>query len=78
MVDLSINLPASFLEDPDAIDRLCLQVPNHSPAFSGLIIEISGTDIVRRLDLLVDVAKQVRFRDIAGVDRAISARTGRR
>ncbi len=63
-VDLSINLPASFLEDPDAIDRLCLQMPNH-PAFSGLIIEISGTDIVRKLDLLVDVAKQVRFHNIA-------------
>lgn len=63
-VDLSINLPVSFLEDQQAIDQLCLQMPNH-PAFSGLIIEISGTDIVRRLDLLVDVAKQVRFHNIA-------------
>jgi EAL domain-containing protein (putative c-di-GMP-specific phosphodiesterase class I)/CheY-like chemotaxis protein len=63
-VDLSVNLPVSFLEDPKAVDQLCLQMPNH-PAFSGLMIEINGTEIVRNLDLLVDVAKRVRFHNIA-------------
>lgn len=63
-VDLSINLPVSFLEDPDAVDKLCLQLPNH-PAFSGLMIEINGTEIVHKLDLLVDVAKQIRFHNVA-------------
>jgi EAL domain-containing protein (putative c-di-GMP-specific phosphodiesterase class I) len=63
-VDLSINLPVSFLEDPDAVDNLCLQMPNH-PAFSGLMIEVNGTEIVRNLDLLIDVAKQIRFHNIA-------------
>lgn len=63
-VDLSINLPVSFLEDPDAVDKLCLQLPSH-PAFSGLMIEINGTEIVRKLDLLVDVAKQIRFHNVA-------------
>ncbi len=63
-VDLSINLPVSFLEDPASIENLCLQMPNH-PAFSGLMIEINGTEIVRKLDLLVGVAKQVRFHNIA-------------
>ena len=63
-VDLSINLPVSFLEDPNAVDELCNRMPSH-PAFSGLTIEINGTDIVRNLDLLIDVAKRVRFHNIA-------------
>jgi EAL domain-containing protein (putative c-di-GMP-specific phosphodiesterase class I)/CheY-like chemotaxis protein len=63
-VDLSINLPVSFLENPDAVDDLCMQMPNH-PAFSGLMIEINGTEIVRNLDRLTAVARQVRFHNIA-------------
>jgi EAL domain-containing protein (putative c-di-GMP-specific phosphodiesterase class I)/CheY-like chemotaxis protein len=63
-VDLSVNLPVSFLEDANAVDELCLRMPSH-PAFSGLTIEITGTEIVRNLDLLIDVAKRVRFHNIA-------------
>ncbi len=63
-VDLSINLPVSFLQDGRAVDELCRRLPRH-PAFGGLTIEINGTEIVRNLDLLVDVAKRVRFHNIA-------------
>ena len=63
-VDLSINLPVSFLEDADAVDELCRRMPRH-PAFSGLTIEINGTEIVRNLDLLIDVARRIRFHNIA-------------
>ncbi|MGO4713123.1 EAL domain-containing protein [Bradyrhizobium sp. 2TAF24] len=63
-IDLSINLPASFLADPAAVEHLCLQMPRH-PAFSGLMIEINGSDTVRNLDRLIDVARRVRFHNIA-------------
>ncbi len=63
-VNLSVNLPVSFLENRAAVDRLCLGLPNH-PAFSGLMIEINGTEILRNLDLLTAVAKQIRFYNVA-------------
>ncbi len=63
-VHLSINLPVSFLESRAAVDRFCLGLPNH-PAFRGLMIEISGAEIIRNLDLLTVVAKQVRFYNVA-------------
>src|SRR6202790_3690241 len=39
--DISINLPASFLKDRDAVRDLCRRIPAH-PAFGGLLIEING------------------------------------
>ena len=39
-------------------------MPDHS-AFEGLIIEINGTDIIANLELVKDVAKQLRFHNIA-------------
>ncbi|MDB5514512.1 MAG: response regulator receiver modulated diguanylate phosphodiesterase [Tardiphaga sp.] len=63
-VDLSINLPVSFLEDRAAVDELCRWMPAH-PAFGGLIIEINGAEALGNLDLVVDVARQVRLHNIA-------------
>jgi len=63
-VDISINLPVSFLDHPGALDELCHRMPLH-PAFGGLTIEINGTEIVRNLDRLTHVAKRVRFHNIA-------------
>ena len=40
-LDLSINLPISFLDDPAAFEFLCRQLPDH-PAFEGLILEVDG------------------------------------
>ncbi|MGY3618799.1 EAL domain-containing protein [Bradyrhizobium sp. USDA 10063] len=63
-VDLSINLPASFLSDPHAVRELCRRVPQH-PAFGGLLLEIASAEVIENLDLLVEVARQVRFHNIA-------------
>ncbi|MCA6125799.1 EAL domain-containing response regulator [Bradyrhizobium sp. WSM 1704] len=63
-VDLSINLPISFLADPDAVHALCRQVPDH-PAFAGLLIEIDSGEIIDNLDLAIEVARRVRLHNIA-------------
>jgi EAL domain-containing protein (putative c-di-GMP-specific phosphodiesterase class I)/CheY-like chemotaxis protein len=63
-VDLSINLPISFLADADAVRELCRRMPDH-PAFAGLLIEIDSTEVIDNLDLAVDVARRVRLHNIA-------------
>ncbi|WFU41353.1 EAL domain-containing response regulator [Bradyrhizobium sp. CB82] len=62
-VDLSINLPASFLREPQAVRDLFRRMPAH-PAFGGLTIEIESSEVIRDLDLLLDVASEVRFHNI--------------
>jgi len=63
-VDLSINLPVSFLRDRETVRDLCLGMPDH-PAFGGLIIEIDSAEVIDNLDLVIDVARQVRLHNIA-------------
>jgi EAL domain-containing protein (putative c-di-GMP-specific phosphodiesterase class I)/CheY-like chemotaxis protein len=63
-VDLSINMPVSFLRDRGALRDLCRALPDH-PAFSGLLIEIDSTEVIDNLDLVIDVARQVRLHNIA-------------
>ncbi len=63
-VDLSINLPASFLGDPHAVRELCRGMPKH-PAFGGLLIEIDSHQVIENLELVVDVARRVRLHNIA-------------
>jgi EAL domain-containing protein (putative c-di-GMP-specific phosphodiesterase class I)/CheY-like chemotaxis protein len=63
-VDLSINLPVSFLRDRDAVRHMCLKMPEH-PAFAGLILEINSAELIENLDLVIDVARQVRLHNIA-------------
>ncbi|SHK81174.1 response regulator receiver modulated diguanylate phosphodiesterase [Bradyrhizobium lablabi] len=62
--DISINLPVSFLKNPDAVRDLCHRVPAH-PAFGGLLIEISSAEAIHNLDLLIDVARELRLHNIA-------------
>jgi EAL domain-containing protein (putative c-di-GMP-specific phosphodiesterase class I)/CheY-like chemotaxis protein len=62
--DISINLPVSFLKSRQAVRDLCERTPAH-PAFGGLLIEINSAEALPNLDLLVDVAKEVRFHNIA-------------
>jgi EAL domain-containing protein (putative c-di-GMP-specific phosphodiesterase class I)/CheY-like chemotaxis protein len=63
-VDLSINLPVSLLGDRQAVRNLCLAMPSH-PAFAGLLIEINSTEVIDNLDLVIDVARQLRLHNIA-------------
>ena len=62
-VNLSINLPISFLANADAVRELCRRMPDH-PAFAGLLIEIDSTEVVDNLDLAIDVARRVRLHNI--------------
>jgi EAL domain-containing protein (putative c-di-GMP-specific phosphodiesterase class I) len=63
-VELAINLPVALLEDPDVVQHLCRQMPNDS-RFQGLIIEIDGVDVVRKLELVREVAGRLRSHHIA-------------
>ena len=63
-VEIALNLPVAFLGDPEAFPELCRRLPNH-PAFKGMIIEINGTEIIRNLELVKKVARQLRFHDIS-------------
>ncbi|WP_426439895.1 EAL domain-containing response regulator [Bradyrhizobium genosp. P] len=63
-VDLSINLPISFLADADAVRELCRRIPDH-PAFAGLLIEIDSAEVIDNLDLAIEVARRVRLHNIA-------------
>jgi EAL domain-containing protein (putative c-di-GMP-specific phosphodiesterase class I)/CheY-like chemotaxis protein len=62
--DISINLPVSFLKNRDAVRDLCRRTPAH-PKFGGLLIEINSAEVIANLDLLIEVAKEVRFHNIA-------------
>lgn len=62
--DISINLPVSFLKNRHAVHSLCRKIPTH-PAFGGLLIEIASAEVTSNLDLLIDVAKDMRFRNVA-------------
>jgi EAL domain-containing protein (putative c-di-GMP-specific phosphodiesterase class I) len=63
-IDIAINLPIAFLQDPESVKSLCRQMPDH-PAFDGMTIEINGTEVVRNLELAKELARQLRFHNIA-------------
>jgi EAL domain-containing protein (putative c-di-GMP-specific phosphodiesterase class I)/CheY-like chemotaxis protein len=63
-IELAINLPVDFLGDPDCLQFLCSQMPDH-PAFHGLVVEVNGTELLRNLTLMREVAGKVRFYNIA-------------
>jgi EAL domain-containing protein (putative c-di-GMP-specific phosphodiesterase class I)/CheY-like chemotaxis protein len=63
-VEIAVNLPVAFLGDPEALPELCRRLPNH-PAFKGMIIEINGTEIIRNLEPVKKVARQLRFHDVS-------------
>lgn len=62
--DLSINLPVSFLRNHQAVRDLWRRIPAH-PAFGGLLIEVKSAEVIDNLKLLIDVAKEMRLRNIA-------------
>jgi EAL domain-containing protein (putative c-di-GMP-specific phosphodiesterase class I) len=63
-IDIAINLPISFLRNSEPVGNLCRHMPDH-PAFDGLIVEINGAEVIRDLELVKDLARQLRFHKIA-------------
>ena len=63
-VEIAINLPVAFLGDPEALPELRRRLPNH-PAFRGMTIEINGAEVIRNLELVTKIARQLRFHDIS-------------
>jgi EAL domain-containing protein (putative c-di-GMP-specific phosphodiesterase class I) len=62
-VEIAIKLPIDFLRDPESVDSLCRRLPDH-PAFAGMIVEVNGTEVLRNLELMTEVAARVRFHNI--------------
>jgi EAL domain-containing protein (putative c-di-GMP-specific phosphodiesterase class I)/CheY-like chemotaxis protein len=62
-VDLSINLPAPYLKEPQAVRDLCRRMPTH-PAFGGLTIEIISDEAIHELDFLAEIAREMSFHNI--------------
>ncbi len=62
--DISINLPVSFLRNHQAVSELCRRIPAH-PAFGGLLIEVKCAEVIDNLNAVIDVAREVRLRNIA-------------
>ncbi len=63
-IELAINLPIPFLQEPDSLGCLYQKLPRHA-AFEGLLVEANGTDILRNLDVVRDLAKRLRAHKIA-------------
>ena len=62
--DISINLPVSFLKNRWAVRDFCRRMPSH-PAFGGLLIEIDSAEVIQNMDIMIDVAKEIRLKNIA-------------
>ena len=63
-VDISINLPMSFLRDGACLDYLYRRLPDH-PAFDGIMVEVNGAEVTRSLSLIAGLAKQMRYHKVA-------------
>ena len=63
-VDLSVNLPLSYLGNDWTVRELFRWMPDH-PAFGGLLLEIDGIEVIDNLDLVIDVARRMRLHNIA-------------
>jgi EAL domain-containing protein (putative c-di-GMP-specific phosphodiesterase class I)/CheY-like chemotaxis protein len=63
-IEIAINLPISFLHEPELVVDLCQRMPRH-PGFEGMIIEINGTEVIRSLEVVKRAAKLLRIHHIA-------------
>ncbi|QDL99044.1 EAL domain-containing protein [Rhodopseudomonas palustris] len=63
-IDLSINLPVSFLGNEQALADLGAWMPQH-PAFGGLIVEVDAAEVVDHLVELTEIAHRLRLRNVA-------------
>lgn len=62
-VEIAVNLPLTFFQDPMAIENLACQMPNH-PAFEGLIVEINSSELIHNLPLAKKTARQLQLHNI--------------
>jgi EAL domain-containing protein (putative c-di-GMP-specific phosphodiesterase class I) len=62
-VEISINLPAAFLQDPGAVDHLAMHMPKHA-AFDGMMIEINASDMINNVEATRAVARRLRLLNI--------------
>jgi EAL domain-containing protein (putative c-di-GMP-specific phosphodiesterase class I) len=62
-VEIAINLPVAFFENPASIENLARQMPSH-PAFEGLIVEINGSELIHNLPLAKKAARLLQFHNI--------------
>jgi len=44
-IEIAVNLPVAVLADPDFVERMCRQLPDH-PAFSRLVVEIDSSELI--------------------------------
>jgi EAL domain-containing protein (putative c-di-GMP-specific phosphodiesterase class I) len=63
-IEIAINLPIAFFRDPELIEHLWRRIPDH-PAFEGLIVQLNAADVIRKLKLVKEVARLLRYRTIA-------------
>jgi EAL domain-containing protein (putative c-di-GMP-specific phosphodiesterase class I) len=48
-IEISVNLPVAVLADPDFVERMCRQLPDH-PAFNRLVVEIDSSELVGNVE----------------------------
>jgi EAL domain-containing protein (putative c-di-GMP-specific phosphodiesterase class I)/CheY-like chemotaxis protein len=63
-IDLSINLPVSFLQNEQALADLAAWMPKH-PAFGGMIVEVDAADLVANLPEMAEIGRRLRLRNVA-------------
>jgi len=63
-VEIALELPIAFFQQPGSIDALCRQMPDE-PAFEGLIVAIDAREGIRNLELTKHIARRVRYHNIA-------------
>jgi EAL domain-containing protein (putative c-di-GMP-specific phosphodiesterase class I) len=63
-VEIALELPIAFFQQPGSIDTLCRQMPD-DPAFEGLIVAIDAAEGIRNLELMKHIARRVRYHNIA-------------
>jgi EAL domain-containing protein (putative c-di-GMP-specific phosphodiesterase class I)/CheY-like chemotaxis protein len=61
--EIAVNLPFSFLTSTELLKTLDRLLPKH-PAFRGIIAEINGTEILRNLEKVKDIADQLKLRNV--------------
>ena len=44
-IEIAVNLPVAVLADPDFVERMRRQLPDH-PAFNRLVVEIDSSELI--------------------------------